>query len=169
MNDLRAPDPADGTGCSTPRALCGWSPPPTAADTPLKRAADKFMPRTGISVLIYFGAVVGLMAAAPAVSKRGELAVDAVTALAGAMWCGLNFWRCGHAHCLVAAAGWSALAVFDFIEAGMGRSLIHGDEQLVFLGVLALGLLFEGGWYRARGSNAVTRSGDHARVTRPAR
>src|SRR6266542_7089422 len=72
------------------------------------------------------------------------------------LWCGLNFWRCRHAHCVITGAGWLALAVFTFVEAGLGRSLIGGNEPPVFLVVLGTGLVFEAAWYLARGSNAVT-------------
>jgi hypothetical protein len=73
-------------------------------------------------------------------------------------WCAVNFWRCRHAHCVITGAGWLALAAFSFLEAGLGRSVIHGDEGLVFLGVLGVGLAFEGAWYVARGTNAVSSS-----------
>lgn len=49
-----------------------------------------------------------------------------------------------------------AIAAFSFLEAGLGHSLIHGDEGLVFLGMLGVGLAFEGAWYVARGTNAVS-------------
>jgi hypothetical protein len=85
--------------------------------------------------------------------------VDALAALAAGGWCSLNFWRCRHAHCVVTGPAWLALSIFAFTEAGIGRSLIAGDEQLVFLGVLAAALCFEGVWYLARRTNAVTASG----------
>ena len=50
----------------------------------------------------------------------------------------------------------AALAGFAFVEAGLGRSLIHGDEALAFLAVLAAGLVVEGGWYAVRGTNAIS-------------
>ena len=50
------------------------------------------------------------------------------------------------------------------LEAGLGRSLIHGDEGLVFLGVLGVGLAFEGAWYVVRGTNAVSSRSTRARV-----
>jgi len=68
----------------------------------------------------------------------------------------VNFWRCRHAHCVITGIGWFALAGFTFFEAGLGRSLIHGDERLVFLGVLAPGLVFDGTWNVVRGTNAVS-------------
>jgi len=73
-------------------------------------------------------------------------------------WCGLNFWRCRQAHCMVNAAGWLGLSLVAFAEAGLGRSLIHGDEQLVFLGVLVAALGFEGLWYLAKGTNVISRT-----------
>ena len=35
------------------------------------------------------------------------------------------------------------------------RSVIGGDEPLVFLAVLGIGLVFEAGWYVRRGSNSI--------------
>jgi hypothetical protein len=67
-----------------------------------------------------------------------------------------DFWRCRPAHCLLTGSGWLLLASFAVTEAGLGRSLIGGDEQLVFLGILAAGLLFEGIWYLMHRTNAVT-------------
>jgi hypothetical protein len=40
-------------------------------------------------------------------------------------------------------------------EAIEGYSLIGGNEQLVFLGVLVVAMGFEGAWYLLRGTNAV--------------
>src|SRR5689334_5237150 len=151
MQAQTTPDPKP---CG-PRALCGWSPPALAADTGTKRIVDRILPSTGLPVVVYFVAIAGLMLAAPMLPKPGELALDAVAAFAAGGWCGLNFWRCRHAHCLVTASGWSVLAALDLGEAFLGRSLIGGDEQLLFLGVLAAGLAFECVWYLARGTNAV--------------
>jgi len=69
----------------------------------------------------------------------------------------LNFWRCRHAHCVVSSTGWLVLSVLAFTGAGLGRSLIGGDEQLVFLAVLAAAVAFEVVWRCARGTSAVTR------------
>ncbi|MFZ0216888.1 MAG: hypothetical protein WAM30_13225 [Candidatus Dormiibacterota bacterium] len=102
----------------------------------------------------YFAAVIGLLLLAPWLPRRADLAVDGLAALAAAAWCAANFWRCRHAHCVVTAAGWFALSAFSFVEATLGRSWIGGDEQLVFLGVLAIGVLFEVGWTLVRGTNA---------------
>jgi hypothetical protein len=57
---------------------------------------------------------------------------------------------------VITCIGWFALAGFTLFEAGLGRSLIHDDEGLMFLGVLAAGLVFEGTWYVVRGTNAVS-------------
>lgn len=46
--------------------------------------------------------------------------------------------------------------MFAAAEAGLGHSLIGGEEQLVFLGILAIGFVFEGVWYLRRHGNAVT-------------
>lgn len=136
------------------RALCGWSPPRLAADTPAKRRVDRLLPATGIPMALYFAAVVGLLVLAPLLSIRADLAVDGSAALAAAAWCGANFWRCRHAHCVVTATGWSVLGTFCFVEGGLDRSLIGGHEQPLFVAVLALGLIFEGGWVLFRGTNA---------------
>ena len=140
----------------TARALWGWSPADRPADTRLKRWTDR-VPRTGLGSAACFVAVVALLSLAPHLPMRANLAVDGLAALVGGAWCGLNFWRCRHAHCAVTGAGWLALSVFVFTEAGLGHSLIAGDEQPVFLAVLAAGLIFEGAWYCVRGSNAVAR------------
>jgi hypothetical protein len=145
------------------RALFGWSPPRLAADTPAKRRVDRLLPATGIPVVSYFAAVIGLLVLAPLLSIRADLAVDGSAALAAAAWCGANFWRCRHAHCVVTTTGWSALGALCFVEVGLGRSLIAGDEQPLFLAVLVLGVLFEGGWVLLRGTNACTKRGEGGR------
>jgi hypothetical protein len=137
-------------------ALCGWSPPPRPADTRLKRWVDRLLPATGIPLVLFFGAAVAVLLVAPLAPKSGELALDGVAALAAGSWCALNFWRCRHAHCLITGAGWLALAALAFAEAGLGHSVIGGDEQLVFLVVLAAALVFEAAWTRWRGTNSVT-------------
>jgi hypothetical protein len=151
--------PAKEESCPAPRALCGWSPPDTDADTPLKRAIDRIVPRSGVGVFVYFGTVIAMLLIAPLLAKRGELTMDGMAAAVAAAWCGLNFFRCRQAHCLVTASGWSALALFTFVEATLGRSVlpgnVHGDEQLVFLAILVAGVVFEVAWSRVRGTNAV--------------
>jgi hypothetical protein len=100
--------------------------------------------------------VITLLSLAPHVPVRATLGVDGLAALVAGGWCSLNFWRCRHAHCLVTGAGWLVLALFAIVETGIGRSVIHGGEQIIFLAVLAAGLLFEGGWYLTQRTNAVS-------------
>lgn len=136
------------------RALCGWSPASLPADTSLKRAAD--IVRVGnvaaVGVLVV---VIGLLNLAPHLSLRPSLAVDGLAALVAGGWCSLNFWRCRHAHCLITGPGWIALGAFAFIEAGLGHSVIGGNEQVVFLAVLGAALAFEAAWYLWRHTNAI--------------
>jgi hypothetical protein len=119
------------------------------------------LPNTGIRAALFYVAVVALLIAAPYLPKRAELAVDGLAALAGGAWCGANFWRCRHAHCIVTGAGWLGLSVLVFGEAVVGYSLIQGNEQLVFLGVLVAALGFEVVWYLLRGTNAVRLRSDN--------
>jgi len=149
----KAATPGCGSG-----ALWGWSPMPLPADSPLKRRVDRLLPSTGKPLTLFFGAVIALLIVAPLFPRRAELALDAVAALSAGGWCAVNFWRCRHAHCLVTGVGWLGLSLFAFAEAGVGRSLIRGDEQLVFLGVLAIGLVFEAAWSRRPGGNAITQN-----------
>ncbi len=139
------------------RALFGWSPPDLPADTAVKRRADRLLPRTGAAAVLFYAVVIALLNVAPHLPERGGLAVDGLAALAGAAWCALNFWRCRHAHCVVTSTGWAALSVLAFTGAGLGHSLIGGDEQPVFLGVLAAAVLFEAVWRLARGTNSIGR------------
>jgi hypothetical protein len=106
----------------TTRALWGWSPPDRPADTPLKRGIDRVLPRTGLATAACIAAVVGLFSLAPHLPLRANLAADGLAALLAGAWCGLNFWRCRHAHCAVTGAGWLALSVFVFTEAGLGTA-----------------------------------------------
>jgi hypothetical protein len=152
-----------GSAAGPARALYGWSPPRLPADTPAKRRVDRLLPATGIPMALYFAAVISLLLLAPLLTRRADLAVDGLAAVAAAGWCGANFWRCRHAHCVVTASGWSALGIFCFVETGLGRSLIAGDEQPLFLAVLVLGVLFEGGWVLLRGTNACTKRGEGGR------
>lgn len=154
--DQRTVEPAGTTASAATcgRALCGWSPASLPADTSLKRAAD--IVRVGnvaaVGVLLL---VIGLLNLAPHLALRPSLGVDGLAAIVAGGWCSLNFWRCRHAHCLITGPGWLALGVFAFIEAGFGRSVIGGNEQPVFLGVLGVALAFEATWYLRRHTNAV--------------
>ena|SRR2546425_245219 len=122
---------------------------------PGKRRIGWLRPRSGVPAVVYFAAVVALLLLAPELPRRAELAADGLAALAAGTWCGLNFWRCRQAHCLVSAAGWLGLSLVAFAGAALGRSLIYGDEQLVFLGVLLAALGFEGLWYLGKGTNVI--------------
>ena len=133
-------------------------PPPLPADTAAKRRIDRLLPRPGIPAAVYFAALIVLLGLAPHLPRRAELAADGLAALAAGTWCGLNFWRCRQAHCLVSAAGWLGLSLVAFAGAAVGRSLIYGDEQLVFLGVLLAALAFEGLWYLRTGTNVIVRT-----------
>jgi hypothetical protein len=121
----------------------------------LKRRIDRLMPRTGLPVALYYGAVVALLALAGILPRRPGLAVDALAALAAGSWCALNTWRCRHAHCAVSGAGWLGLGAFSIVEAALGHSVIGGNEQPMFLGVLGAALAFEAIWYLTRGTNAI--------------
>jgi hypothetical protein len=153
---ITVPGPAAAADCCGPRALFGWSPPPLPADTALKRRVDALLPRSGLRLILFFAAVVALLNAGPILPTWLDLVAVGVASLAAGGWCAVNFWRCRHAHCVVTGAGWLALAGFAFVEAGLGRRLIHGDEGLVFLAVLAAGLVVEGVWYAVRGTNAIS-------------
>jgi hypothetical protein len=53
-------------------------------------------------------------------------------------------------------AGLPAFGAFALVEAGLGHSLIGGNEPPVFLGTLAVADIFEISWYLARRTNAMT-------------
>ncbi len=114
------------------------------------------LPRSGRRLVIFFAGVVILLNVGAVLPKRLDLVAVGLASLAAGGWCAVNFWRCRHAHCVVTGVGWLALAGFAFVEAGLGRSLIHGDEGLVFLGVLAAGLVVECAWCAVRGTNAIS-------------
>jgi hypothetical protein len=140
------------------RALCGWSPPSLAANSPLQQRVDRFV-RGNVAAISILVAVIALLNLAPHLPKRAELAVDGVAALTGGGWCTLNFWRCRHAHCLITGTGWIALSLFAFAEAGLGHSLIGGYEQPAFIAVLGIALAFEATWQITRHTNAIAQKG----------
>ncbi|WP_308465336.1 hypothetical protein [Rathayibacter soli] len=153
----RACRPADILPLSrSSRALWGWSPPTRPPVNTLAQRVDRMLPRSGWSCLLYLIGVAALLGVAPYLPTRAQLGADGVAFVAAGGWCALNFWLCRHAHCLVTGVGWTALAILTFVEVGVGKSLIAGDEQLVFLSVLGLALGFEAVWCVARGTNAVT-------------
>ncbi|MGH7775570.1 MAG: hypothetical protein ACREPI_00115 [Candidatus Dormibacterales bacterium] len=149
-------DPADVQGNPSwgPRALCGWSPEPLPADTALKRRVDRVLVGN-LPAIVMVATVVALLNLVPHIPLRAGLAIDGLAALIGGGWCSLNFWRCRHAHCLVTGVGWLALSLFVFVEAGIGHSSMGGDEQPLFLAVLAAALIFEFAWYLARHTQAI--------------
>lgn len=136
------------------RALCGWSPPSLPADSDMKRRVDRI--RVGnvaaVGVVIV---VVGLLNLATHLAIQPALVVDGLAGVAAGSWCALNFWRCRHAHCFITGPGWLTFGVFALVEAGLGHSLINGYEQPVFMGILALAIIFEISWYMSRRSNAI--------------
>jgi hypothetical protein len=144
-----------GTICCVPRPQRAWSPPVLPADTSAKRRVDRLLPGRGLPAVAYFAAVIGLLGLAQILPAPAYLIVDAVAFLAGGSWCAMSFWRCRQAHCLLTGSGWLLLALFAAAEAGLGHSVIGGDEQLVFLGILAIGLVFEATWYLMHRTNAL--------------
>ena len=114
------------------------------------------MPSSGLPLVIFFTAVVVLLNIGGVLPRPLDLAAVGLASLGAGAWCSLNFWRCRHAHCLITGTGWLGLAGFAFVEAGLGRSLIHGYEAPVFLAILGAGLVFEAAWRATRGTNAMT-------------
>ena len=148
--------PNDGTAPASRNLPFVCPPPRLAADTPARRLADRLLP-TGAAQWPFFALVaIGIIVASFLPLTPG-LIVDAVATFAGSAWCVVNFWRCREAHCVVTGYGWAALAVLEVVELGLGRSVIGGDEGLVFLFILALGVIFEAGWRARYGSGAVIR------------
>lgn len=137
------------------RALCGWSPPSRVADSDLKRRVDliRLGNAAAIGVLVL---VIGLLNLAAHLSVRPALFVYGLTGLAAGGWCLLNFWRCRHAHCLITGPGWLAFAAFALIEATLGRSVIDGNEEGLFFGILGVALLYEIAWYALYRTNAIS-------------
>ena len=136
------------------RALCGWSPPSLLADSDLKRRVDRIRLGNSAAVGIVV-VVVALLIIAAHLSVQPALVVDGLAGVAAGGWCSLNFWRCRHAHCLITGPGWLAFAVFALTESGLGHSLVDGYEQPVFVGILAVGVIFEVSRFVIRRTNAV--------------
>ena len=148
---------ADRASCCVGRASKGWSPPSLPADTQLKRLVDRFLPRAGMPVVVFFAVAIGTLSLASLVSNpAAELVLEGSTALAAGGWCALNFWRCRHAHCLVTGVGWLGLSLLAFMEAGLGRSVIGGYERGLFVVVLVIGCVFEAAWQITHGTKAMT-------------
>ena len=144
----RAPasEPGRGAACCVPRGRAARFPADLPVESPVKRYADRLLPRRGLPAVGFFAAVIGLLGLAQILPAPAFLLVDAAAFLAAGSWCAVNFWRCRQAHCLVTGPGWLLLAVFTLTEAGLGHSLISGDEQLVFLGILGAGMILECLW-----------------------
>lgn len=151
------PARADRPSCCARRSSKGWSPPPLPADTQLKRLVDRFLPRGGLPVVVFFAVAIGTLNLASLLSNpAAELALEGAAALTAGGWCALNFWRCRHAHCLVTGVGWLGLSLLAFVEAGLGHSVIGGYERGVFVVVLVIAFVFEAAWQITRGTNAMT-------------
>lgn len=131
------------------------SPPRLPEDTQAKRFTDRLLPR-GTWLCLYFVSVAVGVFAAPHLPVRAGLALGAIATLAASAYCLLNFWRCREAHCIVSGTGWAALALFEFTELSLGKSLIDRAEGLAFLIVLLVAFGFESLWRARYGSNAVT-------------
>ena len=96
--------------------MFGWSPPALPADTNLKRRVDRTMPRSGLSLVIFFAVVIALLNVGVILPRRMDLVAIGVVGLAAGSWCAVNFWRCRHAHCVITGAGWLALAGFSSLR-----------------------------------------------------
>src|SRR5689334_5269271 len=110
---------------------------------------------TSPGFFVLFSLIAVIFLAAPLFPRPTLLALDAVAFAAGAAWCALNFRRGRQVHCAVTSIGWTALALLAFFEAARDRSFIAGDEQLVFLGLLGIALIFEDAWHRAFDAKAL--------------
>jgi hypothetical protein len=155
-----------GPACCVPPAQRAGPAPLPPAGTPAGRRVDLLFPCWGWPAVAYFAAVAGLLGLAHLLPAPAYLAVDAVAFAAGGSWCVVNFRRCRQAHCLLTGPGWLLLALFAAAEAGLGRSLIGGGEQLMFLAILAIGLGFEATWCLVHRTNTMTpaRSGSASRI-----
>ena len=130
-------------------------PPQLSGDTWAKRFRDRLLPR-GLWLCLFFVVIAIGVFAAPHLTVRAGLAVEAIATLLAGTYCLLNFWRCREPHCIVSGTGWAMLALFEFAELGLGRSLIDRSEGLAFLIVLVLAFAFETIWRLGYGTNAVT-------------
>ena len=129
-------------------------PPPSLQQDTRVRLIDKLL-FTGVGRCAFFVLVAAGIIVAPLLGLRAGLALDAVTTFAAAAWCVRNFARCREAHCVVTGYGWTALAVVEVAELVLGRSLLMGDEGLVFVAILVVGIVFEVVWRLRHGTNAL--------------
>ena len=125
-----------------------------AADVPDGGWAGRVV-GTGARRWVFFGAVALAIFSAPDLAARPSLALSALATLAAAGWCLTNFRHCQEAHCLVTGPGWALLGLFEVAEFAIGHSLIGGAEQVPFLAVLAVAVLFEIYWRARYRTNAV--------------
>lgn len=152
MTDSRVPQTGQDKVGSSGGVWC--SPPHLAGDTRAKRVVDRVLP-TGVGRWVFFGAIAVGISAATSLPLLPGLALGATVTLLASTYCLLNFWRCREAHCIVTGIGWAALAVFEITEAALGHSLLHRDESLAFLIVLAGAVAFEAFWRSRHGTNVV--------------
>src|SRR5215469_16193101 len=94
QTEYETPRVTGESACCSPRALFGWSPPALPADTALKRRVDAMMPRSGLPLVVFFGAVFVLLNIGVVLPRQLDLAAVGVASLAAGAWCSLNFWRC---------------------------------------------------------------------------
>lgn len=153
MTEARAPDPERQRSGNIP-LVC--PPPRRPANTRGRRLADRLLP-TGVGQWIFFAAVAVGISVSPLLPTRPWLALGAVVTFAASGWCLTNFWRCREAHCVVNGFGWAALGLLEVAELALGRSVIMGDEGLVFVAVLVVALAFECGWRARSGTSALVR------------
>lgn len=149
--------PADrAAGRGDPLLLCRRKPPSLPSTTAAQRAMDRFV-RIGDAYggWLLVAVVVVLFVLGGFLPIRGELAADVAASAIGGAYCLANFWRCREPHCVVTGIGWAGLTVFAVVELFLGRSLIGGFEQMVFLGILVIAIVFEAVWRATTGSNAL--------------
>lgn len=155
-SDMITPEPPNAGQPTVQSLLQVCCPPPQlSGDGQAKRFADRVLPR-GLWLCLFFAMIaIGLFASQHLPVLAG-LALGAITTLAASTYCLLNFWHCREAHCIVSGTGWALLALFEFGELGVGRSLIDRSESLAFLLILALAFAFEAVWRLRYGTKAVT-------------
>ncbi|MGC1185168.1 MAG: hypothetical protein WBA31_08470 [Candidatus Dormiibacterota bacterium] len=148
MSDLPVRRPDGWLSACCDAVMC--SPPALVSESRTTEIVDRILPKGAWRCVFFVAVAMGV--------GGPNLLVGAVTTLAASTYCILNFWRCREAHCIVSGIGWAALATFEFVEVGYGRSLIRGSESLAFLVILGLAISFEVFWHVRHGTNAVSLS-----------
>jgi len=97
------------------------------------------------AVPVFLVFAVGVFAA-PHLPRKPGLAIESITTLVAGTYCLLEFWHRPEAHRIECGASWALLALLEFAELGVGRSLIVRSEGLVFLSVLVVARCLEGMW-----------------------